>query len=166
MKWPAEIPMSPKDDVKDMMEKNDNLHLLGTSFVDLIILQKSMSSIHKHQVFYFSRPVHLFLLSALSIYSQEVDAKKGEESLWAMDILLDSIIQRFRFHFSGKKATHRIDKPEWPLHHAKKVVQEHSVFLTVFVQQLLIHGGSHLDAKIEFVKVISFYTPYPISFCI
>lgn len=109
---------------------NTDLTLLARSFTDLLVLQSSLQQ-----------------------YQKSSEGLEGEgETLWVMDMMLAPLVKRFKYHFSGKKATNRLDKPEWPLHHTKKIVQEHNAFLSLFIQNLLLEGGSRGDAKTEFVK--------------
>lgn len=151
--WPSPIAITPsKIDLRtsrsnepplrrstatDRHADNPELQLLGRSFTDLLVLQSSLQDQQRRTQNELIR----------------LDPQKGGEiTLWVMDIMLEPIIKRFRYHFSGKKATNRIDKPEWPLHHAKKIVQEHTAFLSLFIQNLLLEEGSRVDAKTEFVK--------------
>jgi len=51
----------------------------------------------------------------------------GPKSL--LGVLMKPIALRFRFHFSDKQASNRVDKPEWMTAFLLQVVQDHSAFI-------------------------------------
>lgn len=57
-------------------------------------------------------------------------------SLWSVDILLDPIIQRFRYHFRGTQKTNDLYHPEWYYSFALDSIQKHKPFLDL-LQRIL-----------------------------
>jgi len=47
--------------------------------------------------------------------AKEADGRETER-LWPVQLLLEPLTKRFRFHFTEKKATNRIDKVPFPLY--------------------------------------------------
>ena len=67
-------------------------------------------------------------------------------SLWIFDLLFQPIHIRFRYHFSGDRPTHRLDKPEWYLSFITAAINIHRPFLTQYVQPLFLRSPlSHVD---------------------
>lgn len=50
-------------------------------------------------------------------------------NLWSIDILLEPIIQRFRFHFRGTQKTNDLSHPEWYYSFVLDSIQKHQSFL-------------------------------------
>ena len=55
----------------------------------------------------------------------------------------------FTFHFSGKRATNRMDKPEWFYSHILNDLEKRAIFLRTHVQPML---SSELDGLHEYIK--------------
>lgn len=52
-----------------------------------------------------------------------------DDSLWAMDCVMDAVLMRFRYHFERKEsATNRLAKPEWMFTHIIEQVRTHARF--------------------------------------
>lgn len=70
-----------------------------------------------------------------------------------IDLLLEPIVKRFRYHFYGHRQTNRRDKPEWFFTFVLNLIGDHTAVLAGPVQQLLIEcGHGHIDARIEFIS--------------
>ncbi|ORX98575.1 hypothetical protein K493DRAFT_406540 [Basidiobolus meristosporus CBS 931.73] len=75
------------------------------------------------------------------------------ETLIPMEILVNPLVTRFKYHFDGKKPTSRIDKPEWFFSHVLSIVRDYSDFLINEVQPLLSSAKLGMyDAKNEFIR--------------
>lgn len=57
--------------------------------------------------------------------------------LLPLEVMVHPLEQRFTYHFSGNKATNRLDKPEYFLSHTTELVSTYSEFLQNAVQPLL-----------------------------
>ncbi|KAL1957975.1 hypothetical protein VTO42DRAFT_5367 [Malbranchea cinnamomea] len=57
--------------------------------------------------------------------------------LLPLEIMVRPLDLRFRYHFSGDKATNRLDKPEYFLSHIVDLVNTHSDFFSTYFQPIL-----------------------------
>ncbi|KAE9076270.1 hypothetical protein PF010_g23967 [Phytophthora fragariae] len=74
-----------------------------------------------------SKAFGYLLTLQLSQQSQPVSATTD---LWAMECVLDPLLQRFRYHFERpESATNRLAKPEWYLSHVQEQTNVHTRFL-------------------------------------
>lgn len=87
-------------------------------------------------------------------------------SLPPMKLLLEPLETRFRFHFSGRRETNRIDKPEWMFTFVFTTVREHQQFLAQSVQPQLDTRGMSMDAVVC-LPAVTFGTPtsYVHAYC-
>jgi hypothetical protein len=70
------------------------------------------------------------------------DYRTEKPVLLLMENLVEPIIARFRYHFSGNRKTHRLDKPEWFFSFINEAVKEHLLFIREIVQKVFDHGSS------------------------
>lgn len=69
-----------------------------------------------------------FLLKSYSC-SKLVFKHRNQDEL--VLLLCDPIVGRFKFHFESRKATNRLDKPQWFLAFILKVLKQHAKFFQV-----------------------------------
>ncbi|RMZ76374.1 hypothetical protein DV737_g4871, partial [Chaetothyriales sp. CBS 132003] len=65
------------------------------------------------------------------------DQSRPARVLLPLEVMVQPIAQRFRYHFFGDKATNRLDKPEYFLSHILDLVDRHSNFVINAFQPLL-----------------------------
>lgn len=58
--------------------------------------------------------------------------------LMPMEILVQPLEMRFRYHFEGDKPTNRIDKPEWFFSHVLELLNSYNGFMVDNLQPLLL----------------------------
>ncbi|KAK9761617.1 hypothetical protein K7432_013353 [Basidiobolus ranarum] len=86
-------------------------------------------------------------------FQRQKENQSFTETLIPMEILVNPLVTRFKYHFDGKKPTSRIDKPEWYFSHVLSIVRDYSDFLITQVQPLLSSAGLGMyDAKNEFIR--------------
>lgn len=72
------------------------------------------------------------------VKTQDVkDTIEDTSLLLPMQLMLQPLQKRFIFHFMGKKATNRIDKPEWYFTQILTWISDHTFFIERSVQPLL-----------------------------
>lgn len=78
-------------------------------------------------------------------------------ALMPLEVMVQSLEQRFTYHFSGNKPTNRLDKPEYFLSHTTELITTYSDFLQVSLQPLLVHKfrGSDLAFTPAYVDAVS-----------
>jgi RAD50-interacting protein 1 len=57
--------------------------------------------------------------------------------LLPMEVMVEPLALRFRFHFYGEKPTNRLDKPEYFLSHILDLLEQHNEFVTDYLQPLI-----------------------------
>jgi hypothetical protein len=80
--------------------------------------RRSFSNFQRHrngtiQIFFFTIADVTACVSkkvAQEAYGLSLRKNSDTVSLWVIDLLLEPIIKRFKFHFEGNKATNRLDK--------------------------------------------------------
>lgn len=80
------------------------------------------------------------LLLELQITDLKENAEEDNPSvipLLPMEVMLEPIALRFRFHFYGEKPTNRLDKPEYFLSHILDVLETHNEFMSTHVQPII-----------------------------
>ncbi|RMZ86644.1 hypothetical protein DV736_g6132, partial [Chaetothyriales sp. CBS 134916] len=65
------------------------------------------------------------------------DQSRPTRVLLPLEVMVQPLAQRFRYHFFGDKATNRLDKPEYFLSHILDLVERHSNFMINSFQPLL-----------------------------
>eukprot|EP01132_Coremiostelium_polycephalum_P003284 gene3284-4114_t len=98
------------------------------------------------------------LLVILQLYTQKYNNNNSNSNkigrLWAIDTILEPLVRGFKYHFQTRKVTNIIEKPEWPLHHARKLIRDHSAYLLVMQQSLHHNGVNHIDVFQWFIAGI------------
>nr|XP_006814775.1 PREDICTED: RAD50-interacting protein 1-like [Saccoglossus kowalevskii] len=73
--------------------------------------------------------------------------------LLPLQLLLNPLKKRFKYHFYGKKQTNNISKPEWYFTQVLNWIRDHCTFLDNTVQPMLNKAGlANLDARVEFIR--------------
>ncbi|KAH8037591.1 hypothetical protein HPB51_015025 [Rhipicephalus microplus] len=62
-------------------------------------------------------------------------------SVLPLELMLRPLKKRFLFHFTGKRQTNRLDKPEWYLSQILTWATDHGEFCDRFVQAILVKAG-------------------------
>ncbi|KAI7882471.1 hypothetical protein K492DRAFT_127596 [Lichtheimia hyalospora FSU 10163] len=74
-------------------------------------------------------------------------------SLSPINIMLESLTMRFKFHFESSKPTNRLDKPEWYLSHTKSTIASHVPLLLSTIQPIIERNlSSSVSAKDCFIR--------------
>ncbi|KAG9295333.1 hypothetical protein G9A89_013362 [Geosiphon pyriformis] len=75
--------------------------------------------------------------------------------LLPIQVMVEPLITRFRYHFDSKRPTNRIDKPEWYLTHLLTTIRDHSPFFTEEVQAIVDDAGfSMYNVKNDFIRCL------------
>lgn len=80
-----------------------------------------------------------------------------EHELWAVKALSKPILQRFKYHFSGSRATNRIDKPDWYHQFILDAAKDHAGYLADVVQPVgeqCMPSGAYIDVVVHFVRFL------------
>jgi RAD50-interacting protein 1 len=77
--------------------------------------------------------------------------------LLPLEIMVQPLALRFQYHFFGEKPTNRVDKPEYFLSHVLDLIDQHSDFMTDFLQPVL-------DKRARFYDLENIYTDAVSSF--
>ncbi|KAF9121213.1 hypothetical protein BGW39_010760 [Mortierella sp. 14UC] len=76
-------------------------------------------------------------------------------ALLTTEQMVAPLVLRFRYHFEGKRATNRLDKPEWYLTHILELIKDHAPFLQNFVQGIVQDTEyKEYDAKNDFTRLL------------
>ncbi|KAH7085535.1 TIP-1 family-domain-containing protein [Paraphoma chrysanthemicola] len=77
--------------------------------------------------------------------------------LFPLDVLVQPLEMRFRYHFEGDKPTNRIDRPEYFLAHITTLLNDYSGFVTDHVQPVLLRHfrGTHLALNPVYIDAMS-----------
>lgn len=73
--------------------------------------------------------------------------------LLPLEILVEPLEMRFRYHFEGDKPTNRIDRPEYFLSHITTLLTDYSGFVGEYVQPLLLHHFRGTDVALNPVYI-------------
>eukprot|EP00123_Amoebidium_parasiticum_P011229 comp20593_c0_seq1/m.26529 comp20593_c0_seq1/g.26529 ORF comp20593_c0_seq1/g.26529 comp20593_c0_seq1/m.26529 type:complete len:738 (-) comp20593_c0_seq1:131-2344(-) len=71
-------------------------------------------------------------------------------SVVPLQLMLDPVRKRLRYHFSGRRETNRIDKPEWMFTYVLRQLKDHVPFLTKYAQPLLDARDIMMDVQVAF----------------
>lgn len=90
----------------------------------------------------------------------DAGARPADEDLpvlLPLEVMVRPLEQRFTYHFSGNKATHRLDKPEYFLTHTTDLISTYSDFLQNALQPLLVQQfrGSDLAFTPAYIDAIA-----------
>ncbi|XP_071500381.1 RAD50-interacting protein 1-like isoform X1 [Diadema antillarum] len=73
--------------------------------------------------------------------------------LLPLQLLLQPLKKRFKYHFYGKKLTNSLDKPEWYFTQILNWIRDHTEFLERTIQPILDEDGTAvIDARTEFIR--------------
>ncbi|XP_067420575.1 RAD50-interacting protein 1 isoform X3 [Emydura macquarii macquarii] len=71
-----------------------------------------------------------------------------------MQIMLNSLQKRFKYHFTGNRQTNVLSKPEWYLTQVLMWIGNHAKFLDDKIQPILDKAGSSVNARLEFSRAL------------
>ncbi|KAF2011714.1 RINT-1 family protein-like protein [Aaosphaeria arxii CBS 175.79] len=69
--------------------------------------------------------------------------------LFPLEVLVQPLEMRFRYHFDGDKATNRIDRPEYFLTHVTTLLDDYSVFVADHIQPILLKRFQGTDLALH-----------------
>ncbi|KAF1920500.1 TIP-1 family-domain-containing protein [Ampelomyces quisqualis] len=77
--------------------------------------------------------------------------------LFPLQVLVQPLEARFRYHFEGDRPTNRIDRPEFFLSHITTLLHDYSAFVTDHVQPVLLSQfrGTHLALNPVYIDAMS-----------
>ncbi|CAG8509707.1 10931_t:CDS:10, partial [Dentiscutata heterogama] len=134
LSWPTPIKL-PYPQVT-----TDKLSSFKKAFTELLLLQ---------------RPI---IISDESTSTKSSSIEKNDDELpplLPIQIMVEPLIVRFRYHFDSKRPTSRIDKPEWYFSHVLTTIQEHSPFLQGAIQAIVDEAGfQEYHAKNDFIRCL------------
>ncbi|KAI5801476.1 TIP-1 family-domain-containing protein [Peziza echinospora] len=94
----------------------------------------------------------------LDLQEPELEPAAGEVSpaLLPLEVMVNPLALRFRYHFEGDKQTNRLDKPEWFFNHVLSLVEDYTPFITTNIQPLLDQylPNSSRDAVLELITAV------------
>lgn len=73
--------------------------------------------------------------------------------LFPMEVLVQPLEMRFRYHFEGDKPTNRIDRPEYFLSHITTLLNDYSGFVNDHVQPVLLRHFRGTDLALNPVYI-------------
>jgi hypothetical protein len=86
----------------------------------------------------FGEQVDLLLeLQMTDLKENAEEDKPNVIPLLPMEVMVEPLALRFRFHFYGEKPTNRLDKPEYYLSHILDVLEKHNEFMSSHVQPII-----------------------------
>ncbi|KAF9269945.1 RINT-1 family protein [Marasmius fiardii PR-910] len=89
----------------------------------------------------------------IGITEERNSGNKG--GLYPLEVLVQPISLRFKYHFEGERQTNRPDKPEWYFTHILNVIHDHRSFMENVVQMLLSSSGyTNVNAWHEFTILV------------
>ncbi|KAI0590079.1 rint-1 family protein [Pyrenophora tritici-repentis] len=96
-------------------------------------------------------------LDGMSYASRPGDKVTLPPVLFPVQILVQPLEMRFRYHFDGDKPTNRIDRPEYFLSHITTLLNDYSAFVTDHVQPILFRHfrGTHLALNPVYIDAMS-----------
>ncbi|XP_073184593.1 RAD50-interacting protein 1 isoform X2 [Lepidochelys kempii] len=71
-----------------------------------------------------------------------------------MQIMLNPLQKRFKYHFTGNRQTNVLSKPEWYLTQVLMWIGNHAKFLDDKIQPILDKAGSSVNARLEFSRAL------------
>ncbi|CAG8604762.1 8277_t:CDS:10, partial [Racocetra fulgida] len=119
LNWPTPVKL-PNPQVT-----TDKLSSFKKAFTELLLLQ---------------RPINISDEST-STKSSSPDQNDELPPLLPIQIMVEPLIVRFRYHFDSKRPTSRIEKPEWYFSHVITTINDHSPFLKGAIQAIVDEAG-------------------------
>ncbi|KAH9880167.1 hypothetical protein J1614_002193 [Plenodomus biglobosus] len=92
-------------------------------------------------------------LEGVSYASGPGDKVKLPPVLFPMQVLVEPLEMRFRYHFDGDKATNRIDRPEYFLSHITTLLDDYSGFIADHFQPVLLRHFRGTDLAMNPVYI-------------
>ncbi|KAF5384043.1 hypothetical protein D9757_006987 [Collybiopsis confluens] len=90
-----------------------------------------------------------------SIKAKTSDSLSEKDGIYPLEILVQPVALRFKYHFEGTRPTNRPDKPEWYFTHVLNVAHDHRSFMDHVIQHLLKSGGhNNVNAWREFTRLL------------
>ncbi|KAI8340234.1 TIP-1 family-domain-containing protein, partial [Chlamydoabsidia padenii] len=80
---------------------------------------------------------HLLLLEHPTEWNKSPDQRTQSAIISPIQLLLEPISLRFKFHFEGSRPTNRMDKPEWYLKHVNNQISSHIPFIMTTIQPIV-----------------------------
>jgi hypothetical protein len=71
-----------------------------------------------------------------------------------IQIMVQPLEKRFKYHFYGKRPTNVLEKPEWYMRQVMNWLQDHNMFLATIVQPIMDSLNCKTTAKMEFVMAM------------
>ncbi|CAN9105914.1 unnamed protein product [Alternaria sp. RS040] len=96
-------------------------------------------------------------LQGMSYASGPGDKVKLPPVLFPIEVLVQPLEMRFRYHFDGDKPTNRIDRPEYFLTHITTLLNDYSAFVSDHVQPVLLRHfrGTNLALNPVYIDAMS-----------
>ncbi|XP_066561611.1 RAD50-interacting protein 1 isoform X2 [Amia ocellicauda] len=69
-----------------------------------------------------------------------------------VQIMLQPLSKRFRYHFTGSRQTNTLSKPEWYLTQVLMWMGNHSAFMELKIQPILDRAGIKINARVELFR--------------
>lgn len=82
-----------------------------------------------------------------------VDKVKLAPVLFPLQVLVQPLEMRFRYHFDGDKPTNRLDRPEYFLSHVTTLLDDYSTFVSDYVQPVLFKHFRGTDLALNPVYI-------------
>ncbi|KAF1935280.1 hypothetical protein EJ02DRAFT_460522 [Clathrospora elynae] len=92
-------------------------------------------------------------LDGMSYVSGPGDKVKLPPVLFPLEVLVQPLEMRFRYHFDGDKPTNRIDRPEYFLTHITTLLSDYSTFVADHVQPVLLRHFRGTDLALNPVYI-------------
>ncbi|KAF2129786.1 hypothetical protein P153DRAFT_366295 [Dothidotthia symphoricarpi CBS 119687] len=92
-------------------------------------------------------------LEGMAYASGPGDKVKLPPVLFPLEVLVQPLEMRFRYHFEGDKPTNRIDRPEYFLSHITTLLNDYSAFVTDHVQPILLKHFRGTDLALNPVYI-------------
>jgi hypothetical protein len=92
-------------------------------------------------------------LEGMSYASGPGDKIKLPPVLFPLEVLVQPMEMRFRYHFEGDKPTNRIDRPEYFLSHITTLLNDYSAFVSDHVQPVLLKHFRGTDLALNPVYI-------------
>lgn len=79
------------------------------------------------------------------MWEQSGQSNLEQRILLPLEVMVQPLAQRFRYHFYGDRPTNRLDKPEYFLSHILDLLDRHCPFITQMFQPVLDRRSQHAD---------------------
>ncbi|KAF5374888.1 hypothetical protein D9758_000035 [Tetrapyrgos nigripes] len=84
-----------------------------------------------------------------------VETRSEKSGLYPLEVLVQAVALRFKYHFEGTRQTNRPDKPEWYFTHVLNIAHDHRAFMDAIIQRLISSTGyNDIDAWREFTRLL------------